>query len=156
MWNIVTLIHSNGHVEWWGDRQSRETWTTNMRWSVEWWRMPEYCEWRTSGLSLAIEMLGGMSCERSRHTVGYSVRNYDKECQCIFLHILCVFWATKIIKFNKHIWLPIKNFVENKINNFKYNYYNFKKLKYLAYSSQGSYTGQLNFCNWLTDDSATR
>ena len=29
------------------------------------------------------------------------------------------------------------------------------KIKYVAYSSQGSHTGQLEFCNWLTDDSTT-
>ena len=27
------------------------------------------------------------------------------------------------------------------------------KMKYVAYSSQGSHTGQLDFCNWLADDS---
>ena len=25
----------------------------------------------------------------------------------------------------------------------------------MAYSSQGSHTGQLDFCNWLADDSMT-
>ena len=28
-----------------------------------------------------------------------------------------------------------------------------KKIKCVAYSSQGSLTGQLDFCNWLADDS---
>ena len=33
----------------------------------------------------------------------------------------------------------------------------FKKLKIksVAYSSQGNRTGQLDFCNWLADDSVT-
>ena len=30
-----------------------------------------------------------------------------------------------------------------------------KKIKSVAYSSQGSHTGQLVFCNWLADDSRT-
>ena len=30
-----------------------------------------------------------------------------------------------------------------------------KKIKSVAYSSQGSQTGQLNFCNWLADDITT-
>ena len=30
-----------------------------------------------------------------------------------------------------------------------------KKIKSVAYSSQGSHTGQLDFCNWLADDSTT-
>ena len=30
-----------------------------------------------------------------------------------------------------------------------------KKIKSLVYSSQGSYTGQLDFCNWLADGSTT-
>ena len=29
------------------------------------------------------------------------------------------------------------------------------KIKSVAYSSQGSHTGQLDFCNWLADGSAT-
>ena len=30
-----------------------------------------------------------------------------------------------------------------------------KKIKSVAYSSQGSQTGQLDFCNWLADGSTT-
>ena len=30
-----------------------------------------------------------------------------------------------------------------------------KKVKFVAYSSQGSHTGQLDFCNWLADGSTT-
>ena len=30
-----------------------------------------------------------------------------------------------------------------------------KKIKSVAYSSQGSHTGQLDFCNWLADGSTT-
>ena len=30
-----------------------------------------------------------------------------------------------------------------------------KKIKSVAYSSQGSHTGQLDFCNWLADSSTT-
>ena len=39
----------------------------------------------------------------------------------------------------------------------EYNNNNLKKLKIksVAYSSQGSHTGQLDFCNWLADDSTT-
>ena len=29
------------------------------------------------------------------------------------------------------------------------------KIKSVAYSSQGSHTGQLHFCNWLADGSTT-
>ena len=29
------------------------------------------------------------------------------------------------------------------------------KIKYVAYSSQGSHTGQLDFCIWLADGSKT-
>ena len=29
------------------------------------------------------------------------------------------------------------------------------KIKFVAYSSQGSHTGQLDFCNWLADCSMT-
>ena len=29
------------------------------------------------------------------------------------------------------------------------------KIKYVAYSSQGSHTGQLDFCNWQADGSRT-
>ena len=29
------------------------------------------------------------------------------------------------------------------------------KIKSVAYSSQGSHTGQLDFCNWLADSSTT-
>ena len=29
------------------------------------------------------------------------------------------------------------------------------KIKSVAYSSQGSHTGQLDFCNWLADGSTT-
>ena len=29
------------------------------------------------------------------------------------------------------------------------------KIKSVAYSPQGSHTGQLDFCNWLADDSTT-
>ena len=31
----------------------------------------------------------------------------------------------------------------------------FKKIKSEAYSSQGSHTGYLDFCNWLADGSTT-
>ena len=34
-------------------------------------------------------------------------------------------------------------------------YKKFKKIKSVAYSSQGSHTGQLDFCNWLADSSTT-
>ena len=34
----------------------------------------------------------------------------------------------------------------------RYTLYKYKK-KSLAYSSQGSHTGQLDFCNWLADSS---
>ena len=30
-----------------------------------------------------------------------------------------------------------------------------KNIKSVAYSSQGSHTGQLDFCNWLVDGSMT-
>ena len=33
--------------------------------------------------------------------------------------------------------------------------YEKKKKKYVAYSSQGSQYGQLDFCNWLADSSTT-
>ena len=33
--------------------------------------------------------------------------------------------------------------------------YIIKKIKSVAYSSQGSHTGQLDFCNWLADRSTT-
>jgi len=36
-----------------------------------------------------------------------------------------------------------------------YNNLKIKKIKSLAFSSQGSHTGQLDFCNWLTDGSKT-
>ena len=32
---------------------------------------------------------------------------------------------------------------------------NFKLIKSVSYSSQGSHTGQLDFCNWLADSSTT-
>ena len=32
---------------------------------------------------------------------------------------------------------------------------NLKKIKSVAYSSQGSHIGQLDFCNWLADSSMT-
>ena len=32
---------------------------------------------------------------------------------------------------------------------------NLKKIKSVAYSSQGSHTGQLDFCNWLADSITT-
>ena len=34
-------------------------------------------------------------------------------------------------------------------------YYNYLKIKSVAYSSQGSHTGQLDSCNWLADSSTT-
>ena len=36
-----------------------------------------------------------------------------------------------------------------------YFYFNYL-IKSMAYSSQGSHTGQLDFCNWLVDDSTIR
>ena len=35
------------------------------------------------------------------------------------------------------------------------NLWKIKKNKSVLYSSQGSHTGQLDFCNWLADDSRT-
>ena len=39
----------------------------------------------------------------------------------------------------------------NKVKLFK----SIKQIKSVAYSSQGSYAGQLDFCNWLADGSTT-
>ena len=42
-------------------------------------------------------------------------------------------------------------FTYHKYINYKY----LKKIKSVAYSSQGSHTGQLHFCNWLADSNTT-
>ena len=46
--------------------------------------------------------------------------------------------------------------IDGESNNLDFiSYHNVKKFKTVAYSSQGSHTSQLDFCNWLTDGSMT-
>ena len=58
-------------------------------------------------------------------------------------------WSCKL--YSRFVFLQSSNMLTNACcsNN------NFFKYKKVAYSSQGSHTGQLDFCNWLADDSTT-
>ena len=48
---------------------------------------------------------------------------------------------------------PLESIETNNNNSNKNNNNTIKNIiKYVAYSSQGSHTGQLDFCNWLADD----
>ena len=50
-------------------------------------------------------------------------------------------------------WLGVWQYANDQ--NYRTIYDNLKQIKSVAYSPQGSHTGQLEFCKWLVDGSTT-